>query len=380
MKSLEELKHFWEKSLKKELGSLKKQYKEQFPSVGKYWAMAILPIPVIAIANGALLFGFADVIPNGDLVLYASMIWVPGFAVIVYGVLSIFRWTKNRDRFMLDVKKRYFSRCIDFLECGLSYSFDSSISEERLRDSALFDRYSMLSGEDQFSGEANHRKFSFSEVALNYFSYTSHGRTRKQRREIKNFIIFEFDAPDSAGGRLIVYPGDRTVQERKALWKGELRFSLLLLLMNAVTAFLFKSKGPRDPLGLHLWKVRSLYHLSPPDDMQCRKIESGEREYTVMYENEADLRTAETELGRLDQINDLAQSELFLSKMKNRTTLAVSGHHGNMTTELLEFDEDGKNINRFEPFAQMHRAISLQLKIAELFTSGDRFVRKETFK
>jgi len=375
MKSIDELRNFWQQNIKKRLAKTKKEYKKKFPSPTKYWVAALLPIPLLLAVNILLLFVFHRKIADETLFAVAGACWAAGIAVISFGTWKIFKWSRERTAFMVAVKKDVFAECIDFLDTGLQYDFEAGISEARLRESLLFDRYRFLSEEDRFDGQMNNADFAFCEVALAYQHYNYRSRKRKRRREVKNFLVFDIDLPSVSPGRFVIYPGSRAVQERKTAWKNQAKFSLVMGFLNIVIASLAgkfgKTGGPSDPFVLHQWKYRALYHLYPPRDMQSIGMDSPTKHYTVMYEKESDLPLIEARyLPTLDKLAQLTADEMFVAQTGTRVLIALSGYLGNMTSQMLDFNESGSNISSFKPFEKMYNDLQTNLRIVETFIAG----------
>ncbi|MDH5609621.1 MAG: hypothetical protein OEY56_09075, partial [Cyclobacteriaceae bacterium] len=123
MKSLSEFEAYWKKEIKPGLGQLKKDYEARVPSTGKFWAMVFVPIPLILGFTFLVYYIDTEIYYRDEAttVMHIGLVWLVGWTILLIGVRGLFVASKKRKLFMLEFKRSVFSRCIDFLDTGLSF-------------------------------------------------------------------------------------------------------------------------------------------------------------------------------------------------------------------------------------------------------------------
>ena len=185
MKTLAELKNFYESSLLPELN--------------------ILEVQRLKVQNKVLLAGFI-IIPLGILIAFliknTDMVF---FIVIISGVAVAFISSFIAKDYKKNFKKGIIESIVRFIDENLSYQRTSCISMSSFMDSKIFTRRpDEYNGDDYVKGLVGQTQMEFSEIHAKYVTHDSKGR--RQVHTIFKGLFFIADFNKHFSGRTVVLP------------------------------------------------------------------------------------------------------------------------------------------------------------------------------
>lgn len=193
MKTMDELKVFYESDLKLKLGSFEKRRKK---------ICAVMLVTVILflmlLAVVAIVFPGLRQPPQG--LVFPGIIGI----VITVGVL----WFVSRG-FVQDFKLQVVQEVVKFCDPSLNYSPKGHISQHQFQGSQIFKHHiDRFSGEDLVSGQMDKTAIQFSELHAEYKTTTtnSKGQRRTQWHTIFKGLYFVADFNKNFSGRTVVLP------------------------------------------------------------------------------------------------------------------------------------------------------------------------------
>ena len=185
MKTLEELKNFYQASLLPELKVLEVQ---RLKVRNKVLLAASIIIPI------AVLIAF--LVKNGDLAFFVILL-----SVIAVAGISFFAAKDYKKNF----KKGIIESIVHFIDENLSYLRTSCISMSSFRESKIFTRRpDEYNGDDYVRGKVGQTQLEFSEIHAKYVTYDSKGRRHVHTIFKGLFFIADFNKHFS--GRTVVLP------------------------------------------------------------------------------------------------------------------------------------------------------------------------------
>jgi hypothetical protein len=192
MKTIEELKTFYEKQLLTDLRQLEGNRKQAMQSSMIAFA-AILVVGLIAgmiiLANGAP----------------APLLLLPVILAVVIGG-SVFKFLSSG--YKSEFKSRVIGPLIQFIEPGLDYRPEQCISKDFFKQSGIFtQRIDRYRGEDCVLGKVGQTQIMFSEVHAEYKTTSGSGKNRRtQWHTIFKGIFFVADFNKHFNGQTVVLP------------------------------------------------------------------------------------------------------------------------------------------------------------------------------
>jgi hypothetical protein len=190
MRTIEELKYFYDNSLNQDLMILEDQRKKIASKITKINLLFGAGI-IVSLAMFLVMNFFAFILLVGDVILW----------IIIY--------MKTTKTYTSDFKTRVISRIIKFIDPNLAYFPENRITESEYMSSGIFrqtpDRYS---GDDLVTGTVGKTVMKFSEIHSEYKtqSRSSNGSTTTQWHTIFKGIFFIGDFNKSFKGETFVLP------------------------------------------------------------------------------------------------------------------------------------------------------------------------------
>ena len=192
MKTLEELKEFYDTMLIKDLQVLEQQRKAM---VNRFLVVAAVILGVVAV-------GAAMAASSGNVVL----IFIPLVIGLIIGGIVLSVMSKG---YVEDFKGRIIGKLVGFIDESLSYTQQACIPQATYMSSRIFrhrpDRYK---GDDYVTGKVGATKIEFSEIHSEYKTTTtdSKGRTRTHWHTIFKGLFFIGDFNKHFSGETVVLP------------------------------------------------------------------------------------------------------------------------------------------------------------------------------
>lgn len=196
MKTLEELRHYYNTSLLQELGALESRRKR----------IAKRIIFSAGILAAAALFLGVFLLPSLPLNTFVAVF---GGVVIGGGVLIFITNARDYANYRAEFKRSIIFRIVSFVDGRLQYSAGGCVPEPLFRQSKIFqrkpDRYY---GDDFVSGKAGETQMEFSEVHAKYKEERRDMKGRKQTEwhDIFNGLFFVADFNKNFNGITVVLP------------------------------------------------------------------------------------------------------------------------------------------------------------------------------
>ena len=190
MKTLAELRDFYERELVPAIGPFERQRRRALVRSG------IAAAVMLALAAAALALGAAAAGPIGVIIVLA----VSGAAVVLVGYLSLRGYKRG-------FKREVVGRVVKFLDPGLSYSPAGRVPEGWFRASRLFEhRIDRYRGEDCVEGRLGGTEVRFSEVHAEYRSSSGGKGSKSQWNTLFKGLFFAADFNKKFRGKTVVVP------------------------------------------------------------------------------------------------------------------------------------------------------------------------------
>ncbi|MCG2712230.1 MAG: DUF3137 domain-containing protein [Candidatus Omnitrophica bacterium] len=185
MKTLEELKNFYESTLLPEL--------------------KVLEIQRLKVRNKVLLGGFT-IIPLAALLAFFVKNKDLAMLIMLLGIIAVFfiSFIAAKD-YRKNFKKGIIESIVHFIDKNLSYQRTGCIARSSFMDSKIFTRRpDEYSGDDYVKGKVGQTHLEFSEIHAKYVTYDSKGR--RQVHTIFKGLFFIADFNKHFSGRTVVLP------------------------------------------------------------------------------------------------------------------------------------------------------------------------------
>ena len=188
MKTLEELKDFYQTELVKDLQLLDTKRKQVMRN-------ALIGIGAIAVLG---LIAFAVVVSQGGPPQIIIFLLIGG-GLLVTGIFYL-----SGRGYKAEFKRQIISKVIAFLEPGLTYQPTSRIDKQTFKISGLFNqRIDRYRGEDRVQGMVGKTQIAFSEI---HAEYKTHSNKRTEWHTIFKGLFFIADFNKHFNGQMVVLP------------------------------------------------------------------------------------------------------------------------------------------------------------------------------